>query len=66
MRLPDKQETSRNASISHKYGQSRTTRRDYIQTPSGHHACGGHAPDAGPLKPVRRPSRTVTSTETAH
>jgi len=34
MRLPDKQETSHNVIIYHEYGQSRVTRRNYIQTPS--------------------------------
>ena len=67
MRLPgtDRQEVPHSASISHEYGQSRATRRHYIQTPSGYHARGGHAPDAGPLKPARWPSRTVTSAEAA-
>jgi hypothetical protein len=67
MRLPgtDRQEVPHSASISHEYGQSRATRRHYIQTPSGYHARGGHAPDAGPLKPARWPSRIVTSAEAA-
>ena len=62
--LPEQHETSRNASIPREYGQVR----------AGQHAAttskrrpgttrGGHAPDAGPLKPARRPSHTVTSTE---
>jgi hypothetical protein len=66
MRLPTRQETSRNAIIYHECGQNRATRRNYIQTPSGYQARGGHAPDTDPPKPARRPSRTVTSTDATY